>query len=298
MQFSTLSGVWQFRSALRPLLFHSLFILRVLVFSAVILAFARPQIPNVEEQIETSGIDIVMALDISSSMLARDFKPDRLSAARQVASDFIEDRPNDRLGLVAFAGEAFTQCPITIDHRVLLGLMDELKVGLLNDGTAIGSGLGVAVNRLKESKSISKVIILLTDGVNNMGETDPGTAADLAKQFNIRVYTIGVGKKGKAYAPVGIYPNGQYAFDYVDVEIDEALLREVADKTGGQYFRATDNQRLVEIYGEIDQLEKSRVLVSTLPRHTDLFHWPVLMAAGLLLLAFFVKYTVLNGITT
>lgn len=298
MNLSSLEGVWQHRSGIRPVLYHLLFFLRMAALIAVIVALARPQIPNMEEQVETQGIDIVMALDISSSMLARDFKPDRISAAKIVASDFINERKNDRLGLVAFSGEAFTQCPITIDHQVLLGLMEELKVGLLKDGTAIGSGLGVAVNRLKDSESISKVIILLTDGVNNMGETDPRTAADLAANFNIRVYTIGVGKQGKAYAPVGIYPNGQYAFDYVDVEIDEDLLKEVAVKTGGQYFRATDNESLKEIYGEIDQLEKSRVLVSTMPRHTDVFFWLVAFSAGALLLEIMAKQLFFRGITT
>lgn len=276
---------------------HVLFGFRMLAIVLAIVALARPVIPNFESAIETEGIDIVLAVDISSSMLARDFKPNRLEAAKSVANSFIESRPNDRIGLVVFGGEAFTQCPITIDHDILTQFMSALSSGLLKDGTAIGSGLGVAVNRLRESNVSSKVIILLTDGVNNAGAADPLTAAELAKKFNIRVYTIGVGKEGKAYSPVGIYPDGSFAYDYVEVRIDEDLLRQIAQQTGGAYFRATDNASLQAVYNEIDAMEKSRVRVSTLPRPIDRYWWPTVMALGLLAIELLARNTFLRSIT-
>lgn len=274
-----------------------LFGIRMLVLAGIIVALARPVKQNVESQVETEGIDIVITLDLSSSMLARDFKPDRLEAAKEVAIEFINSRPNDRIGLVVFSGEAFTQCPITLDHHILINLMRELKMGLIQDGTAIGSGLGIAVNRLRESEVKGKVVILLTDGVNNSGNTDPLTAATLASTFNIRVYTIGVGSQGKAYSPIGIYPDGRYAFDYVDVEIDEDLLKQISAETGGQYFRATDKTSLQAIYREIDEMEKSRVRVSSLARNIDLFFWPAAIALGLLLLELLLRQSLFRTIT-
>jgi len=268
----------------RTIAYHSLFGLRMLALGAVIIALARPVLPQYESEVETRGINIVLALDVSSSMLARDFSPDRLEAAKELAKEFISERDNDRIGLVVFAGEAFTQCPVTIDHKVLLHLLDEIKTGMLEDGTAIGSGLGTAVNRLKDSEGNSKVVILLTDGVNNSGEIDPVTAAELAVNYGIRVYTIGVGSAGKALSPVAKRPDGTLVFDYVKVEIDEDLLKQIANMTGGQYFRATNKESLREIYREIDRMEKSRVQVSTIPRPIDKFHallWLAILFLGI-----------------
>lgn len=297
LNVSTLRGLIDQAVPARAVVWHGLFGLRMLALSAGIIALARPVIPNVESRTESEGIDIVIALDISSSMLARDFEPNRLEAAKEVAKSFIESRPNDRIGMVVFSGEAFTQCPITVDHNILTEFMGDIKPGLLKDGTAIGSGLGVAINRLQDSDVKSKVIILLTDGVNNAGNTDPMTAAELALNYNIRVYTVGVGKKGKAYSPVGIYPDGTYSYDYVEVQIDEDLLTQIAEETGGQYFRATDNESLQQVYDEIDQLEKSRVMVSSLARPIDLFFWLVVAAGGLLFLELLFRQTVVRSIT-
>lgn len=297
MMLSSTAPLKKYSTSWRGYARHVLFGLRMLAVIAAIVALARPIIPNYESEIETEGIDIVMALDISSSMLAKDFKPNRLEAAKEVAKDFIDSRPNDRIGLVVFGGEAFTQCPITIDHQILTQFMSDLESGLLKDGTAIGSGLGVAVNRLRESEVSSKVIILLTDGVNNSGATDPLTAAELAEKFNIRVYTIGVGKEGKAYSPVGIYPDGSFAYDYVEVRIDEELLEQIAEQTGGAYFRATDNASLQAIYNEIDAMEKSRVRVSTLPKPIDRYWWPTALALGLLTVELVTRNTILRSIT-
>lgn len=284
-------------NAWRGIALHVLFALRMVGLALLIAALARPVLTNYESLVETEGIDMVIAFDISSSMLARDFQPNRLEAAKAVAADFIDSRPNDRIGLVVFGGEAFTQCPITIDHDILKTFLGDMRSGLLKDGTAIGSGLGVAVNRLKESEVASKVVILLTDGVNNSGATDPSTAAQLARQYNIRVYTIGVGKQGQAYAPVGVYPDGSFAYDYVEVEIDEELMRQIADQTGGTYFRATDNASLQAVYAEIDEMEKSRVRVSTLPRPVDLFMFPLWLALGLLSIELLSRITWMRTLT-
>jgi Ca-activated chloride channel homolog len=294
---SNTSGVNAFSKSWKHFLMHGMYAFRMLALALIIVALARPYIPNFESQVETEGIDIVITLDISSSMLAKDFKPNRLEAAKEVAKEFIEQRKNDRIGMVVFGGEAFTQCPITIDHQILTGFMDDIKSGMLEDGTAIGSGLGVAVNRLKDSEVNSKVVILLTDGVNNAGAADPMTIAELATKYNIRVYTIGVGKKGKAYSPVGRYADGSFAYEYVEVEIDEDLLKNIASQTGGKYFRATDNESLRSIYQEIDQMEKSRVRVSALPKPIDQFFWPVLLALGLLTVELLIKNTLLRSIT-
>ena len=236
-------------------------ILRYLAIIMLILAIARPQIIDVSTQTKTSrGIDIVIAVDISSSMLAQDLKPNRLDALKLVAKEFINDRVNDRIGLVVYAGESYTKTPVTTDKSIIINSLDEIKFdGVIDDGTAIGMGLATSVNRLKDSNSKSKVIILLTDGVNNSGFIDPNTAADLAVSFGIKTYTIGLGSNGNALAPVAINPNGTFRFGLTKVEIDESLLNSIATQTGGLYFRATDNDKLKEIYQEINKLEKTEV---------------------------------------
>ena len=236
-------------------------ILRYLAIIMLILAIARPQIIDVSTQTKTSrGIDIVIAVDISSSMLAQDLKPNRLDALKSVAKEFINDRVNDRIGLVVYAGESYTRTPVTTDKSIIINSLDEIKFdGVIDDGTAIGMGLATSVNRLKDSNSKSKVIILLTDGVNNSGFIDPNTAADLAVSFGIKTYTIGLGSNGNALAPVAINPNGTFRFGLTKVEIDESLLNSIATQTGGLYFRATDNEKLKEIYQEINKLEKTEV---------------------------------------
>ena len=228
--------------------------------------------------------DIAIAMDVSASMLARDFSPDRLEAAKAVAMQFIDRRPNDRIGLVVYEGEAFTQCPLTTDHDVLKDLFAQVRSGLIEGGTAVGMGLATAVNRLRESEAKSRVIILLTDGVNNAGNVQPVDAAQIAAQFGIRVYTIGVGTRGKALSPVARYPNGKYRYDHVDVEIDEEMLQEVAARTDGRYFRATDEAKLRAIYAEIDQLEKTRIKVTEHSRRNEEYFPLALAGSGLLLL--------------
>jgi Ca-activated chloride channel family protein len=238
-----------------------LLVFRFLALSTLILALARPQTKDVSTRTVTnSGIDIVMAIDVSSSMLAQDLKPNRLTALKRVASDFIGNRVSDRIGLVVYAGESYTKTPITSDKNIVKKSLREINFeGLIEDGTAIGMGLATAVNRLKDSRAKSKVIILLTDGVNNSGFIDPRIAAELAVEYNIKTYTIGLGSNGTAKAPIGVLPNGKFQYGLTKVEIDEALLRTIAKTTGGIYFRATDNQRLVEIYEEINKLEKTEI---------------------------------------
>ena len=242
---------------------------------------ARPQSVSSSEKITTEGIDIVLATDISGSMLAEDFKPNRIEAAKAVAADFVGQRPNDRIGLVVFAGESFTQCPLTVDHDVVKGLIGELKSGMVEDGTAIGMGLATAVSRLKESHAKSRVIILLTDGVNNRGFIDPLTAAGIAQSFGIRVYTVGVGTHGMAPYPFQTEMGVRY--QNMPVEIDEDMLKKIAAQTGGKYFRATDNDKLMEIYAEIDRLEKTRMEVFQFRRHKEEFY-PAAFAGGAFLL--------------
>ncbi|MBT8180824.1 MAG: VWA domain-containing protein, partial [Eudoraea sp.] len=233
---------------LLPKLKPVLFAFRLLALTFIIVAMARPQTEDISTRTKTTkGIDIVMAIDVSSSMLARDLKPNRLSALKEVAADFIRQRPNDRIGLVVYAGESYTKTPITSDKSIVLNALKEITYGQLNDGTAIGMGLATSVNRLKESKSISKVIILLTDGVNNSGFIEPQTAADLAVEFDIKTYTIGLGTNGNALSPVAYNDDGSYRYGMRQVEIDEELLKAIANATGGQYFRATDNEKLEEI---------------------------------------------------
>lgn len=257
MQVSGFQNLEGIKTSPKHYLRHSILVLRLITISLLIIVLARPQSRSSWKDVKTEGIDIVMALDISGSMLAKDFKPDRLEAAKEVASDFIDSRPNDRIGLVIFSGESFTQCPLTSDHAVIKNLFSGIHTGMVADGTAIGNGLATAVSRVKDSKAKSKVVILLTDGVNNQGSVAPLTAAEIAKAFDVRVYTIGVGTIGKALSPVSMYPNGQYEYGYVDVNIDEKTLGEIAAMTGGKYFRATDNEKLKDIYKEIDRLEKT-----------------------------------------
>lgn len=257
--------------------------LRVLAFLLLILALARPRGHIGMTEVNREVIDIQLAMDISISMKAKDFSPDRLGVSKKIASEFIEGRPNDRIGLVIFSGESFTQCPATLDHEVLQILLSKIETGMLVDGTAIGAGLGTAVARLKDSESISKVVVLLTDGVNNSGNIAPSTAAEIAKTFGVRVYTIGVGKKGSALSPVSMNPNGSLVFGMAPVEIDETLLKDIANQTGGKYFRAENEQSLKAIFEEIDTLEKTLIQDKEFYVRPDLF-WPVVALAALILL--------------
>lgn len=258
------------------------FALALLAFISGVVALARPQSSNAYSTESTEGINIVLALDISGSMLAKDLQPNRIEAAKSVAGEFVSSRPYDNIGLVVFAGESYTQCPLTTDHAVLLNMINGVEMGLVNDGTAIGSGLATAVNRLKEIKEGSKVVILLTDGTNNSGTIAPVTAAEIAASFGIRVYTIGVGTMGEALYPIQTYLGVEYVS--MPVEIDEASLKQIASATGGQYFRATDNNSLHKIYEEIDQLEKVKLKVESFTQKEELFP-PYLWAALILLFA-------------
>jgi len=274
---------------------HIMFGLRIIAVAILIIVIARPQSTDKFQDISTEGIDIVLALDISGSMLARDFRPDRLEASKNVATEFISGRPYDRIGLVVFSGESFTQCPLTTDHAVLINLMREIQSGMIEDGTAIGMGLATSVNRIKDSEAKSKVIILLTDGVNNRGEIAPATAAGIAKTYGIRVYTIGVGTQGMAPYPV----QTPYGIQYQDmpVEIDEAILKEISQTTGGKYFRATDNDKLVQVYNEIDKLEKSKIDVRQFNRKEEKYLIPALIAFCLLVLELLVRNTLFKNLT-
>ncbi len=269
------------RKTFRHYLRHMLFALRLAAVALVIIVIARPQNVDKWQSSTTEGIDIILAIDVSGSMLARDFNPDRLEASKNVATEFISDRPYDRIGLTVFSGESFTQCPLTTDHAVLINLLREIKSGIIEDGTAIGVGLATAINRIKDSDAISKVIILLTDGVNNMGSIDPVTASEIAKTFGIRVYTVGVGSMGYADYPVQT-PFGM-RYQKMQVEIDEALLKRIAEMTGGQYFRAVDNTSLQKVYAEIDKLEKSKIETREHSKREETF-MPWAMAAALLLM--------------
>jgi len=282
LTISTVKGFKSSRilSKLKPMLFA----LRLLALAAIITALARPQTEDISTRTKTTkGIDIVMAIDVSSSMLARDLKPNRLAALKEVAADFIKKRPNDRIGLVAYAGESYTKTPITSDKSIVLGALREITYGQLEDGTAIGMGLATSVNRLKESKAISKVIILLTDGVNNSGFIEPQTAADLAVEYDIKTYTIGLGTNGNALTPIAYKRDGTFQYGMRQVEIDEELLQDIAELTGGQYFRATDNEKLEEIYNEINKLEKTEIEEFKYYKYEEKFR-PLIFLAGLLLL--------------
>ncbi len=281
MSVSGFEGFDERSAGWRVPLRHGLFVLRIIAISLVIIALARPQSTNRWEQVTTEGIDIVMAIDISGSMQAMDFKPDRLAAAREVGMEFIASRPNDRFGLVVFAGESFTQCPLTTDKAVVINFLNELDFGMVEDGTAIGMGLATAVNRIRESKTESKVIILLTDGVNNRGEIGPVTAAELASTYGIRVYTIGVGTLGTAPFPVQDM-FGRRVVQQIQVEIDEEVLKKISVLTGGKYFRATDKNKLRDIYSEIDVMEKTQLDVKQFSKRKDEY-FPLLLAAIILL---------------
>lgn len=248
---------------------HVPFVLRTVAIVMIIIAMARPRSSSEMERVDTEGIDIMLTMDVSTSMLARDFKPDRISAAKDIAIEFISQRPSDRIGIVVFAGESYTQCPLTTDRATLINLMKEVQTDLIEDGTAIGNGLATAVARLKDSNAKSRVVILLTDGVNNRGEITPQTAAEIAKTYGVRVYTIGVGAMGTAPYPV-VTPWG-VDVQNVRVEIDEDLLSEIAETTGGRYFRATDNTKLMEIYSEINKMEKDRTTIDSFPVYKELF---------------------------
>lgn len=248
---------------------HMPFVLRIAALSLIIIAIARPRSSTKLDKVQSEGIDIMLTMDVSTSMLARDFTPDRISAAKDIAIEFISQRPSDRMGIVVFAGESYTQCPLTTDRATLINLMKEVSTNLLEDGTAIGNGLATAVARLKDSDAKSRVVILLTDGVNNSGEIAPETAADIAKTYGIRVYAIGVGANGEAPYPV-MTPWG-VDIQKVKVEIDEQLLTNIANETGGRYFRATDNTKLAEIYSEIGKMEKTRTTIDSFPVYKELF---------------------------
>ncbi len=295
LRMPTLEGVGaqvSWRGRLRALLP----VLRALSIAALVIALARPQEILKEEEIKAEGIDIFLVMDLSSSMLAQDFQPDRLEVSKRVASEFVDKRTHDRLGLAVFAGEAFAQCPLTTDHRVVKEFLGNLKCGILEDGTAIGMGLATAVNRLKDSPAESKVVILLTDGVNNAGYVKPLTAAEIAREFNVKVYTIGIGSTGDALTPVSRRSDGRYIFGLARVEIDEDLLRQIAEMTDGSYFRATSAESLERIYQQIDQLEKTEIEVTTIKRYSEEFHRFALFGLLFLVLELLLRYSVLRAI--
>lgn len=291
--FNLLSGI---KSSLKAKLRHVLFILRLITISLLILAIARPQSRSSWKDVKTEGIDIVVSLDVSLSMLAKDFKPNRLEVAKEVLGDFIDARPNDKIGLVIFGGEAFTQCPLTTDHKIIKNMFGDIKAGMLDQGTAIGLGLADGVARVKDSKAKSKVVILISDGVSNIGEIAPLTAAEIAKTFGVRVYCIGVGTKGKALQPVAIYPNGEMEYDYVDVDIDEVTMTQISKMTGGKYFRATDRESLEKTYKEIDQLEKTIISEKSFTNKAEHFLPLAIAAAISLLVEFLLKRFVFKAI--
>ncbi|MBR5910519.1 MAG: VWA domain-containing protein [Bacteroidales bacterium] len=295
VSFSDLKGMAKLPKTWKAYLRHLLFALKMAALALLIVALARPQSSSTNSTSNIEGIDIVMAMDVSGSMLARDLKPDRLTAAKNVASDFVKGRPGDRMSLVIFSGETFTQVPLTTDHGVMLNMLGEMKNGLIDDGTAIGDGLATAVSRLKDSEAISKVVILLTDGLNNAGSVDPYTAAEMAKIFGVRVYTIGVGTYGTAPYPVQT-PFGTQ-IQQVKVEIDEKLLTQMANMTGGKYFRANNNKKLDEVYQEIDKLERSKIEVTEFRRLHEEFYPLVAWALALLLLEFLLRKTIFRTLT-
>ncbi len=291
--FSTFDGL---EKSFKQYFRHSIIVLRMAAIFLLVIVLARPQSRSSWKDVKTEGIDIVMALDISGSMLAKDLKPTRIDAAKEVAIDFIDSRPNDRIGLVIFSGESFTQCPLTTDHAVIKNLFAGIHTGMIKDGTAIGNGLATAVSRVKDSNAKSKVVILLTDGVNNQGSIAPLTAAEIGKAFGVRVYTIGVGTMGKALAPVAMYPDGSYQYGYVDVDLDEKTLSEISSMTGGKYFRATDNSKLKDIYKEIDRLEKTIFEEKNFTNKAEHFLPFAISAALLLLLEFLLKNIVFRSV--
>lgn len=294
IRISSLGGFNGYKKTFRQYLEHVPFGLRCLVIALVIVCLARPQSSSKGQNVMTEGIDIMLAMDISPSMLAEDFKPNRIEAAKRVAISFIEGRPNDRIGLVVFSGESFTQCPLTSDHSVLINLMGNLQSGMLQDGTAIGDGLATSVNHIKNSKAKSKIIILLTDGINNSGSVAPLTAAEIARTFGIRVYTIGVGTKG--FAPYPMKTPFGIQYQNMEVQIDEEVMTKISGITDGKYFRATNNNKLKAIYQEIDKLEKTKIEVTEFKRHSEEFFPFALLAGLLLILEIILRYTVLRSI--
>ncbi len=288
----TFEGTVSWRSRLRLLL--PLF--RFLALGALIIALARPQKTLKDEDIKAEGLDIFLVMDLSSSMLSRDFDPDRLEASKRVAAEFVDMRPHDRIGLAVFSGESFTQCPLTTDHRIVKEFLAGLQCGFLADGTAIGMGLSSAINRIKDSPSKSKVVILLTDGVNNSGYIQPMTAAEIAKEFGVKVYTIGVGSTGMARTPVRKRRDGSFDFDFTKVEIDEQLLTEIAKLTGGNYFRATSEEALSQIYARIDQMEKTKIDVTVIKRNSEEFHAFAFAGLIFILLEILLGQTVLRSL--
>ncbi|MFZ4563512.1 MAG: vWA domain-containing protein [Bacteroidales bacterium] len=294
LQVSTIEGFAKVGKNLKFYTYHGLYVLRLLAITLLIIALARPQTSLSRQDISVEGIDLVIALDVSGSMLAMDFKPDRLEAAKDLAIEFIDGRPNDRIGLVIFSGETFTQCPLTTDHAVLKNLFRDIHSGMIDDGTALGDGLATAVNRLRGSKAVSKVIILLTDGVNNMGSLDPRSAAEIAKLYGIRIYTIGIGSIGQAPYPVQT-PFGMQT-QMMPVNIDEALLQEIARGTDGKYFRATNNAKLRSIYQEIDKMEKSKIDVTEFRKKNEEFFPLVLLAFIFIGIELLLRYLYLKNI--
>ena len=295
IRVSTTASAQKAGRTFRHYLRHVPFFLLCCASALMIVALARPQNSEYGTSSNTEGIDIVLAMDVSTSMLARDLTPDRISAAKEVAARFIVDRTSDRLGIVIFAGESFTQSPLTTDKRTLLNLMGQVRTDVIDDGTAIGNGLGTAINRLRESEAKSKVVILLTDGVNNAGEITPVGAADIAKAYGIKVYTIGVGREGMAPYPFRD-PWGRVVLRPAKVEIDEHTLRRIAETTGGEYFRATDNESLAQVYERIDRLEKSAIETSDYTRYNELYGAYLLAAMVLLGAAFLLQTVVLKRI--
>ncbi|MDR1005020.1 MAG: VWA domain-containing protein [Prevotellaceae bacterium] len=275
-------------------LLHVPFVLRIVALTLIIVVLARPQTTDSWQNSEIEGIDIMLAIDVSTSMLAQDLKPDRLEAAKTVAAEFINGRPNDNIGITLFAGESFTQCPLTVDHAVLLNLLKNVKCGLIQDGTAIGVGMANAVAHLKDSKAKSKVVILLTDGVNNRGDVSPMTAAEIAKQYGIRVYTIGVGANGMAPYPLQIGNTVQYI--NTPVELDEKMLTDIAATTEGNYFRATSNSKLEEVYRQIDKLERTKLNVREFSKREEEYRWFALAALLCLLAEVLLRNTILKKI--
>lgn len=296
LKISSLKG-FQITNSLLPKFKHLLFVLRLLALTFIITALARPQTVDVSTKTKTTrGIDIVIAIDVSASMLAKDLKPNRLDALKAVAGEFINGRPNDRIGLVEYAGESYTKTPITSDKSIVLRSLRTIEYNtIIEGGTAIGMGLATSVNRLKDSKAKSKVIILLTDGVNNSGFIDPKMASDLAVEYGIKTYTIGLGTNGMALSPIAIKPNGSFQYGRVQVEIDEELLKEIAAATGGKYFRATNNQKLKEIYKEINKLEKTDVEEFKFYNYEEKFRPLVLLAGMLLLLEILLRFTIFRS---
>lgn len=296
VRFSNLGTVKSAHKSVRTNFRHLLFVFRIVAVGLVIVALARPQSGATEEEVITEGIDIILSMDVSSSMLAEDFKPkNRLEAAKVVAKEFVNGRSNDRIGLVVFAGKSFTQCPLTIDYGILINFLDQIHIGMMEDGTAIGMAIANCVNRLRESKAKSKVVILLTDGRNNRGQLDPVTAAKVAQSMGVRIYTIGAGKRGEALYPIEDPIFGK-RYVHMPVEIDEDVLTQIANLTGGKYFRATDRTSLERIYAEIGEMEKTKIEVKEFTRYTELFVPWLLAAIFIFLLEMILANTIFRKI--